>query len=68
MKIIYNNIIPFKGFKAINICGIVFVRKDVPRMTWIDYNHEKNTYRTNEGNVVCVFLSLVFNRMVCKII
>lgn len=41
MKIIYNNIIPFKGFKAINICGIVFVRKDVSRMTWIDYNHEK---------------------------
>lgn len=27
MKIIYNNIIPFKGFKAINLCGILFARK-----------------------------------------
>ena len=27
MKIIYNNIIPFKGFKVINICGILFARK-----------------------------------------
>lgn len=26
MKIIYNNIIPFNGFKAINIFGILFVR------------------------------------------
>lgn len=27
MIIIYNDIIPFKGFKAINICGIIFARK-----------------------------------------
>lgn len=26
MKIIYNNIIPFKGFYAINLFGILFVR------------------------------------------
>lgn len=26
MKIIYNNIIPFKGFSAINLFGVVFVR------------------------------------------
>lgn len=41
MKIIYNNIIPFKGFKAINVCGILFVRKDVGGITRIDYNHER---------------------------
>ena len=29
MKIIYNNIIPFKGFSCINICGILFVRKGI---------------------------------------
>lgn len=29
MKIIRNNIIPFKGFAAINLFGILFVRKDV---------------------------------------
>lgn len=28
MKIIRNNIIPFKGFAAINLFGILFVRKD----------------------------------------
>lgn len=28
MKIIYNNIIPFKGFKAINLFGILFVRSE----------------------------------------
>ena len=29
MKIIYNNILPPKGFKAINLFGVLFVRKDV---------------------------------------
>ena len=41
MKIIYNNIIPFKGFKAVNICGILFVRKGTGSMTWVDYKHER---------------------------
>ena len=27
MRIIRNNIIPPKGFKAINICGVIFARK-----------------------------------------
>lgn len=27
MKVIYNKWIPFKGFKCINICGILFARK-----------------------------------------
>ena len=29
MKIIRNNIIPFKGYKAINLFGILFVRGDI---------------------------------------
>lgn len=37
---IRNNIIPFKGYKAINICGILFIRRGV-NMTWVDYNHER---------------------------
>lgn len=28
MKIIYNNMIPFRGFLAINLLGILFVRKE----------------------------------------
>lgn len=40
MKIIYNNIIPFKGFKAINLFGLLFVRKG-SKMSEADINHEK---------------------------
>lgn len=39
MKIIYNSIIPFKGYKAVNILGILFVRKGC-KLTDIDINHE----------------------------
>lgn len=37
MKIIRNNIIPFKGFVAINLFGIVFVRKDYEFRSIADY-------------------------------
>lgn len=37
MKIIINNIIPFKGFKCINLFGILFCRKELNK---IDINHE----------------------------
>ena len=38
MKIIYNNIIPFRGFIAINLFGVLFVRKKLNAVT---INHEK---------------------------
>jgi hypothetical protein len=48
MKIIYNNIIPFPGFKAINLFGILFVRNGA----YIDkytLNHEEiHTYQMKE--------------------
>ena len=37
MKIIINNIITFKGFKCINLFGILFCRKQLDK---IDINHE----------------------------
>lgn len=37
MKIIINKIIPFKGFKCINLFGILFCRKQLNK---IDINHE----------------------------
>lgn len=40
MIIVRNNIIPFKGFKAINLFGILFVRKDAV-LSDVDINHEK---------------------------
>lgn len=37
MKIIYNNIIPFPGYKAINLFGFVFARRALDS---VDMNHE----------------------------
>ena len=40
MKIVRNDIIPFKGYKAINIFGILFVRGDAV-ISSTDINHEE---------------------------
>lgn len=40
MKVIYNKIIPFNGYKCINLFGILFVRKGC-MMRESDYNHEE---------------------------
>lgn len=39
MKVVYNNVIPFKGYKAVNVFGIIFVRKG-STMGVTDFNHE----------------------------
>ncbi len=39
MKVIINSIIPFKGYKCVNLFGLLFVRRGC-RMTEMDYNHE----------------------------
>lgn len=39
MKVIYNSVIPFNGFKCVNLFGFLFVRKGCT-MTRSDYNHE----------------------------
>ena len=40
MRVIYNDVIPFKGFKAINLFGVLFVRKGCS-MSEVDLNHER---------------------------
>jgi len=40
MRKIYNNIIPFKGFSAVNLFGILFIRKNVI-LTDRMINHEE---------------------------
>lgn len=37
MMVIYNNILPVKGFKCINLFGVLFVRKGL-KMTDVDFN------------------------------
>lgn len=41
MKIVYNNIIPFKGFLAINLFGVLFVRGAEHDINDIVLNHER---------------------------
>jgi hypothetical protein len=40
MKVIYNNIIPFKGFDATNLFGVVFARNEYKDLDKIVLNHE----------------------------
>lgn len=40
MKIVYNRFIPFKGFSAINLFGVIFARKEC-KVTPRTINHEK---------------------------
>lgn len=57
MKIIYNNIIPFRPFWATNLCGFVFVRKDVGRLTAVARNHEYiHSLQQREMGYVLFFL------------
>ena len=39
MKVIYNRLIPFRGFKCINLFGNLFVREGCT-MSRTDFNHE----------------------------
>lgn len=42
MKIIYNKILPFKGFKAMALWPFVFVRSEYKgRLSWQDLRHEQ---------------------------
>ncbi len=40
MKVIYNNLIPFKGFAAMNLFGVIFARRDA-YITRKTLNHEQ---------------------------
>ena len=62
MKAIFNNIIPFPGFYAINLFGILFVRKDLmDKMDKSDYNHEAiHTAQMKELLYVGFYLAYLF--------
>ena len=56
MKIIRNNIIPFKGFLAINLFGVLFVRKD-GKVDEVTINHESiHTQQMKELGYVFFYL------------
>lgn len=41
MKVIYNKYIPFKGYVAINLFGIIFARKEFNPISERTLNHER---------------------------
>lgn len=68
MKIVYNKWIPFKGFCAINLFGVIFARKEC-KVTPRTINHEKiHTAQMRElgyiGFYVLYFLEWVYRLMV----
>lgn len=40
MKIIYNNILPFKGYSAMMLFGVIFARKKYKPLSPLIINHE----------------------------
>ena len=62
MKIIPNNILPFRGFCAINLLGILFVRKELMNtLEEKDYNHERiHTEQMKELLYVGFYLAYFF--------
>ena len=68
MKIVYNKFIPFKGFCAINLFGVIFARKGC-KVTPRTINHEKiHAAQMRElgyiGFYVLYFLEWVYRLMV----
>lgn len=61
MKIIYNRFIPFKGFKAINLCGVVFARQEYRPLPETTIRHESiHTAQMRELLYVGFYLLYLF--------
>ena len=64
MRIIRNNFIPSRGFKAVNLFGILFVREDAA-MDGKDFNHEEiHTVQMKEMLYVFFYLWYVVEWLV----
>lgn len=64
MEIVRNNIIPFKGYKCVNLFGILFVRGDAV-MASTDINHESiHTAQMKEMLYVFFYLWYVIEWLV----
>jgi len=66
MKIVYNNIIPFKGYLAMCIYPFLFVRKDAPKINKVDINHEK-IHGYQQGETTFLFLVLAILGIVTSV-
>ncbi|MEG2122063.1 MAG: hypothetical protein RRZ64_08415 [Rikenellaceae bacterium] len=61
MKIIYNKFLPVKGFSAINLCGVVFARRDCRPLSQTTITHESiHTCQQQEWLYVGFFVLYFF--------
>lgn len=64
MKVIYNNLIPFKGFAAINLFGVIFARKEATITEAVLRHEEIHTAQMRElfyvGFYILYFLEWLF--------
>lgn len=70
MKIIRNKFIPFKGFKAINLFGVLFVREECFPLDAVDERHEEiHTKQMKEmlyvGFYVWYLLEWIVRLLIC---
>lgn len=60
MKIIYNNIIPFPGYAAMNLFGVIFARKSAKPLSDTTLNHEAiHTAQMKELGYILFYLCYV---------
>ncbi|MCQ2287560.1 MAG: hypothetical protein MJZ74_00480 [Muribaculaceae bacterium] len=65
MKVIYNNIIPFGRFRAINLCGVVFAKQKYGKLNKTIINHESvHTIQQLEMLIVFFYLWYVIEWLV----
>lgn len=68
MKIIQNKIIPFPGFKAINLFGVLFTRKHPDTLGEVVINHEEiHTAQMKELGYI-LFYIIYFIEWVCNLV
>lgn len=59
MKVIRNKFIPFKGYKAVNLFGVVFQRSDTKDLTKVELNHE--AIHTAQGKeLLWIFFYIIY--------
>lgn len=60
MKIIYNNIIPFPGYKIINLFGVLFARLSAKgKITDVDKNHE-SIHTAQMKELLYIFFYIIY--------
>ena len=65
MRVIYNNVIPFKGFTAINLLGIIFARREFMPLEREALIHERiHTAQMVETLFVGFYLVYIINFLI----